>query len=86
VPPKYYDENVGPSVRPTSNPQYCGQASVFRGLQSAICGQGYGHFEGSKSAIFRTDIWGSFRGPGAYLNNSLHIHLRSITSSYDGDQ
>ena len=32
-------------------------------FKSTISGQGYGHFGKLKSAIFWTDIWGSFWGP-----------------------
>jgi hypothetical protein len=40
-----------------------GQGFDFPDIKSAIPGQGYGHFGGLKSAIFRTNIRRSFRGP-----------------------
>ena len=69
--------HLRPLAGPTSNLQCPGQGYAFRDLKSAISGQGWGHFEAPKSAIFWTDIWGSFRGPQKGLDH-WHIDYQPI--------
>jgi hypothetical protein len=72
-------KNLRPSARPTSNPQCPGQGSALWDPKSAISGQGWGHFVAQKSAIFRTDIWGSFWGP-ALLSATVYASIIRLES------
>src|SRR6202051_2435349 len=56
LPPKIFGQSGPKSAIP-------GQSSAFPDIKSAIPGQGYSYFGDLKSAIFRTNIRWSFRGP-----------------------